>query len=584
MNVVRLRLSAIRARWAILILLAVGSFGCQSFQLSAPETPDASPLAETTAAATDSKPPPPRNLPEAICAYLRCVQSCPCERTAAKIDKEAQTKSPNASDQNGKEDEKGKKGNEKKDTKEDAAKDDPKKDEAKKDDAAKEDAKKDEAKKDDSKSEDAAKDNGKEKDDKKDDDEKKDDPVWFSGHAQATMVTQAHNIFPSPYVGANSLLPNEHSATSETSTLFLAARLWDQGILVFNPEIAGGTGFSSTMGVAGFPNGEITRVGVATPTPYIARLYYQQTIGFGGEQEKVEDGPNLIAGKRDVDRLTITIGKLSATDIVDDNRYSHDPRSQFLNWSLMFNGAWDYPANVRGYTFGVAIDRNIQDWAFRYGVFAEPAIANGAPLDPNFLQANGNVAEIERRFQINDHPGKLRFLAYLNNAHMGDYEEALALMPVNPVVADTRAYRIKYGLGLNFEQEITENLGMFSRIGWNDGHTETWAFTEIDRTASLGFVMDGACWCRPYDRVGLAGVVNGLSQEHRDYLAAGGLGFIIGDGKLNYGYEQIVETYYSFAFTKNIFTTADFQEIVNPAYNRDRGPVAVGSVRVHIEF
>ena len=562
----RLRFSAIGMGWAILVLFAIGSSGCQTFQNVGPDSPDASPLAETTPAPADAKPPAPRNLPEAICAYLRCVQSCPCERTAAKIEKDAAEK-PNG-DKNGKDDETGKNG---KDAKE------------KKDDAAKEDAAKDDAEKDDDKKGDA-KENGKDKDDKPGADAKKDEPAWFSGHAQATVVTQEHNVFPSPYVGAHSLLPNENSATSETSTLFLAARLWDQGILVFNPEVAGGQGFSGTQGVAGFPNGEITRVGVVEPTPYIARLYYQHTIGFGGEQEKVEDGPNLIAGMRDVDRLTITIGKMAATDIVDDNRYSHDPRTQFLNWSLMYNGAYDYPANVRGYTFGITFDRNMKDWAFRYAILAEPEVANGAPLDPNFAQANGNVAEIERRYQLCDRPGKLRFLTYLNNAHMGDYEEAIAQMPVNPVIADTRNYRVKYGFGLNFEQQITDNLGMFSRIGWNDGHTESWAFTEIDRTISLGFVMDGACWCRPYDRVGLAGVLNGLSPEHRDYLAAGGLGFIIGDGKLNYGLEQIVETYYSFAFTKNIFVTADFQEIANPAYNRDRGPVSVGTLRVHIEF
>jgi high affinity Mn2+ porin len=557
----RLRLSATRTGWAILVLLAIGASGCQTFQTVGPEAPDASPLAETPAAVSDAKPPPPRNLPEAICAYLRCVQSCPCERTAAKIDKDAaekpaQTASPNAGDQNGK------------DAKE------------KKDDTAKDDGKKDDAAKDDAKAENGAKD----KDDKPDADAKKDEPVWFSGHGQATVVTQAHNNFPSPYAGAHSLLPNESSATSETSTLFLAARLWDQGILVFNPEIAGGTGFSGTQGVAGFPNGEITRVGVAGPTPYIARLYYQHTIGFGGEQEKVEDGPNLVAGMRDVDRLTITMGKFAATDIVDDNRYSHDPRSQFLNWSLMYNGAWDYAANVRGSTFGVAFDRNLQDWAFRYAILAEPEVANGAPLDPRFVQANGNALEIERRFKLCDRPGKLRFLTYLNNAHMGNYSDAIAQMPVDPNIADTRSYRVKYGVGLNFEQELTDNLGMFGRLGWNDGHTESWAFTEIDRTLAVGFVIDGACWCRPYDRVGVAGVLNGLSSEHRDYLAAGGLGFLLGDGKLNYGLEEILETYYSFAVTKNIFVTADFQEIANPAYNRDRGPVSVGTLRVHIEF
>ena len=437
MIVDRLRFSAIRTGWAILVLLAIVSSGCQTFQNVGPESPDASPLAETTTAAPDAKPPAPRNLPEAICAYLRCVQSCPCERTAAKIDKDAaekpaQTKSPNADGQNGK----ARREENRKDAKE------------KKDDAAKEGTAKDDAEDDANK--DDAKENGKDKDDKSDADAKKDEPAWFSGHAQATVVTQAHNDFPSPYVGAHSLLPIEPAATSVTGTLFLAARLWDQGILVFDPEIAGGTGFSGTQGVAGFPNGEITRVGVAAPTPYIARLYCQHTIGFGGEQEKVEDGPNLIAGMRDVDRLTITMGKFTVTDIVDDNRYSHDPRTQFLNWSLMYNGAYDYPANVRGYTFGVAFDRNFKDWAFRYAILAEPSIANGAPLDPHIAKANGNVAEVERRYKLCDRPGKLRVLAYLNNAHMGDYEESIAQMPVDPNITDTRSYRVKYGFGAEF--------------------------------------------------------------------------------------------------------------------------------------
>lgn len=416
----------------------------------------------------------------------------------------------------------------------------------------------------------------------------KDAVGWYSAHAQATTVTQIHNHFRSPYFGEHSMVPVEHSATSMTGTLFLDARLWElggqSGELIFNPEIAGGRGLSNVNGVAGFPNGEITRVGAPEPTPYFARLYLRQTCGFGGEQEKVEDGPNQIAGMRDVDRITFTIGKMSSSDIVDDNRYSHDPRTQFLNWSAMFNGAWDYPANVRGYTYGVAIDFNRKDWAIRYGIFAEPKVANGGPIDPQILNANGQVVEWEGRYTLNDHPGKLRLLAYLNHAHMGNYRLAVTEMPVDPDITLTRSYRFKYGFGLNCEQELTKDLGFLGRLGWNDGQSESWAFTEIDHTALLGLVLKGRCWCRPNDQVGLASIVNGLSAAHRNYLAAGGVGFIIGDGRLSYGPEEILEAFYDWEIRKGIHVTADFQEVNHPAYNRDRGPISVAALRVHIEF
>jgi high affinity Mn2+ porin len=250
----------------------------------------------------------------------------------------------------------------------------------------------------------------------------------------------------------------------------------------------------------------------------------------------------------------------------------------------MYNSAWDYPANVRGYTYGFAVDYNRKDWAWRYGIFAEPLIANGAPLDPRFVKANGQVTEWEGRWTINEHPGKVRLLAYLNRAHMGDYAEATEEMPVKPNVILTRAYRFKYGFGLSWEQEITKDLGVFARLGWNDGHTESWAFTAVDRTAVLGLALKGRCWCRPDDVVGLAGVINGISQDHRNYLAAGGLDFNIGDGRLRYGPEEILETYYDFQVIKGIFLTGTFQEVAHPAYNRDRGPVSVFTIRAHIEF
>jgi high affinity Mn2+ porin len=352
------------------------------------------------------------------------------------------------------------------------------------------------------------------------------------------MVTQVHDNFPSPYIGLNSLLPNEHSATSLTSTLFLDFRLWEwenySTELVFNPEISGGRGFSGVLGIAGFPNEEISRVGVPDPTPYIARLYLRQTWGLGGEREKVEDTANQIGGVRDICRVTLSVGKLPPTDVVDDNRYSHDPRTSFLNWALVYNGAWDYPANVRGYNYGIALDINTVYWALRYGIFPEPATANGAPLDPHFAKANGQILEVEERWWLVDRPGKLREWVFLNHAHMGDYLEALQEMPVNPDVTLTRAYRFKYGFGASFEQEITRDLGVFARLGWNDGDTETWAFTAIDRTLAGGLVLNGTKWCRPHDQVGLAGILNGLAADHRAYLAAGGLDFIIGDGRLRY--------------------------------------------------
>jgi high affinity Mn2+ porin len=373
-----------------------------------------------------------------------------------------------------------------------------------------------------------------------------------------------------------------------TATLFLAARLWEcgsySGELVFNPELAGGRGLSSVNGLAGFPNGDITRVGVVEPTPYFARLFLRQIWGLGGEQEKVEDEANQIAGKRDIDRITLSVGKFAFTDMIDTNRYSHDPRSQMQNWSLMYNVAWDYPANVRGYDYGVAVELNQKDWALRYGIMAEPRFANSGPIDPRFTDAFGQAVEWEGRWTCNTHAGRVRFMTYLNRAHMGDYREAILDMPVDPDVTQTRSYRYKYGFGVNAEQELTRDLGVWGRLGWSDGHTETWAFTPIDRTAAAGLLLKGRCWARPNDEAGLAAAINGLAKDHRDYLAAGGLDFSIGDGRLRYRLEHIFEVYYRVAVIKGIFVTADFQEFINPAYNRDRGPVSVGALMVHIEI
>jgi high affinity Mn2+ porin len=415
---------------------------------------------------------------------------------------------------------------------------------------------------------------------------------WYSIHGQATVVSQGNWKFRSPYVGpattpyvgANSFLPLLNYRTTNTDTLFFDARPWTGGEIVFNPEVSGGRGLSDTTGIAGFPNGEAVRVGAIAPTPYVARLFLRQTFGLDGDMERTEAAANQLAGWRDVDRVTVTVGKMSATDLFDDNRYSHDPRTQFLNWALMYNGAWDYPANTRGYTYGAVIDFNTRFLAARYGIFGEPTEANGAEIDPHILKANGQILEVDERYYLGDHPGVIRQWAFANHAHMGNYREALAEMPVSPDITQTGAYRFKYGFGFNVEQELATDLGWFLKAGWNDGQSESWAFTEIDRSVATGLCLKGTAWSRPKDEVGLAYVVNGLSDAHRDYLAAGGLGFIIGDGRLNYGHEQIVELYYNWLPKEWLLLTADFQAVDNPAYNRDRGPIAIFGIRMHLAF
>ena len=410
------------------------------------------------------------------------------------------------------------------------------------------------------------------------------DRPWYSVHGQATIVSQGNWQFTSPYIGPNSLLPNLNYRTTNTDTLFLDFRVWQGGELVFNPEVSGGTGLSDTLGLAGFPNCEATRVGAIAPTPYVARLFLRQTFELDGESEKVEDGPNQIAGVRSRDRFTISVGKMSAEDVLDDNLYSHDPRTQFLNWALMYTGAWDYPADSRGYTYGALFDFTTMFYAVRYGVFGEPSEANGPDIDPHILKAHGQIVEIQENFILDDQPAHLREWAYVNTAHMGNYREALAETPVDPTLPPTQAYRNKYGFGLSFDKAITPQLGFFCRAGWNDGQSESWAFTEIDATAAAGLLLQGKAWHRPNDAVGLAAVINGISDAHKDYLAAGGVGFIIGDGALRYGPEQIAETYYNWELHKGINLTLDLQGVENPAYNRDRGPVFIMGVRAHLEF
>jgi hypothetical protein len=302
----------------------------------------------------------------------------------------------------------------------------------------------------------------------------------------------------------------------------------------------------------------------------------------------MESDANQLAGSVDRRRLVLTAGNLSVLDIFDDNAFSHDPRTQFLNWSLMTHGAYDYAADARGYSWGVALEYFHDDSRLRVGRFIQPKEPNQLALDPRIFKHYGDQIEIERAYALAERPGKVRFLAFRNVARMARYQDALDLAAQTGGAPDINAVRtverVKRGFGFNFEQEISSSAGLFARASWADGQTETYAFTEIDRSLSGGVSVKGGTFGRPQDTLGMAYVRNALSTAHRDYLAAGGLGFFLGDGALNYRPEVILETYYSLNVAKDAWFSADFQRISNPGYNADRGPASVISARLHYGF
>lgn len=408
----------------------------------------------------------------------------------------------------------------------------------------------------------------------------------FNLHFQQTVITQYKPSFSAPYSGDNSLIPNQETQTSLTTTLFGGARFWKGAEAYFNTEMSGGSGLSKTLGIAGFPNGETFRVGGAEPKIYIARLYLTQYFNFGNDKEAIDDDVNQLAGLRSKRYLKITVGKFGMADFFDGNEFSHDARSQFMNWSLMDNAAWDYPANTRGYVFGAVADLGQPDWNLRFGFTMTTTSANGAIWDGRLSRANTQTLEYEKRYTARGQKGTLRLLAFRNNGKMGAYRDAITQNPTAPDVDATQAYgRHKYGFGISADQYLTNDFGVFAKASYNDGKTETWAFTEIDRSLSLGAVLKGASWSRKDDEIGLAFVGNGISKDHRDYLAAGGYGFIIGDGQLNYSPELIAEVYYKLnAYQHKLWLSPDYQFIANPAYNKDRGPVNVLSLRAHVAF
>ncbi len=413
-------------------------------------------------------------------------------------------------------------------------------------------------------------------------------PEETSAKFQATYVWQRKYPFGAAYSGSHSLSPDREKSYSFTATAALGTRTWRGGELYFNPEVAQGVPLSGLTGLGGFTNAEIARTSGPSPSFYRARLFARQTWGFGGGGEKMESDANQLAGSVDRHRLVLTVGNLSVLDIFDDNAFSHDPRTQFLNWSLMTYGAYDYAADARGYSWGLALEYFHDDLRLRAGRFIQPKEPNQLALDPRIFKHYGDQVEIERAHRVAERPGKLRFLVFRNVARMARYQDALDLAGQAGGAPDINAVRtverVKRGFGFNFEQEISSSMGLFGRASWADGQTETFAFTEIDQSLCGGVSVKGGIFGRAQDTLGMAFVRNALSAAHRNYLAAGGLGFFLGDGALNYRSENILEVYYSLNVAKDTWFSADFQRISNPGYNADRGPATVVSARLHYGF
>ena len=405
---------------------------------------------------------------------------------------------------------------------------------------------------------------------------------------QATSIGQYHGTFSSPYSGAFSLAGHPEAEASLTSTIFFGFLIARNTQFYFDPEIAGGRGFSATDGLANFSNGEMPRVATATPKPYLARLFVTQDFALGTEREAVESDENQLSGSRPAKRYSITLGRFTATDFFQINKYSNDPRTQFMGWATMYNGAWDYPADTRGYTWGWMHELRFPRWSLRYASAAMPLVANGERFDRRLFRDRSDMFEGELRGHWHNREGAVRLLSYFNRAHMGNYATAIRAAEASntqpDVVATRRVGTLKYGFGVSADQELVKDIGVFGRLGWNDGKTESFAFTAMDRLASAGVSVKGSRWKRPEDVVASAITAGGLSAVHSQYLALGGYDFLIGDGKLRYGPETAWESYYSARLFNGFFATFGASHYDNPGYNRDRGPLWVGTLRLHLEL
>ena len=412
-----------------------------------------------------------------------------------------------------------------------------------------------------------------------------DDEV-FAIHGQFTYVEQETGGFNAPYRGANSLTPNSGAQTTDAS-LYLGAKLWPGAEGWLNAELDQGFGLDDTLGAAGFPSGEAYKIGKNQPYLRLPRAFIRQTFDLPGDQQPLDADANQLRGSRSENRVVVTVGKFSVVDIFDGNQYAHDARADFLNWTVIDTGTFDYAADAWGYTVGAAVEWYAHDWAFRGGLFDLSDVPNSVHLEPGFHEFQTDL-ELEHRHEWAGRSGRVLLTAFDSRGRMGLLDAAVAVAqssgrPVN--IAAVRRYRSRDGVSLSLEQQLAPQLGAFIRAGKAAGNVETYEFTDVDRTLAAGLSMQGARWHRPRDTVALAVVNNGISAARQEYLNAGGLGLLIGDGQLPHpGPERIVESYYSAALMNFAHLSFDYQWIAHPAYNRDRGPVSVIAVRLHAQF
>jgi high affinity Mn2+ porin len=412
------------------------------------------------------------------------------------------------------------------------------------------------------------------------------DEQSFAAHGQFTYVEQETSGFRAPYAGPNSLSPDRGAETTD-ATLYLGARLWSGAEGWINGEIDQGFGLDDTLGVAGFPSGEAYKIGKNQPYLRLPRLFVRQTLNLNAARRNVDASANQLGGSMSDDRVVFTIGKFAVGDLFDTNQYAHDPRSDFLNWSAIDAGTFDYAADAWGYTAGAAVEWYQNAFTLRAGLFDLSNVPNSPHLDPGFHEFQ-YVLEFEHRQEIFGRPGRLLVTAFDSRGRMGLLDEAvlLAQSTGNPVdIAAVRRYRDRAGASLGLEQQLTADLGLYARLGKAGGNVEPYEFTDIDRTASAGVSLKGTAWRRPDDTMGAGAINNGISAARERYLNAGGLGILVGDGRLPHPRaEQILETYYSLAVSKAARFSVDYQWINHPGYNRDRGPVSVVAVRLHAQF
>lgn len=401
---------------------------------------------------------------------------------------------------------------------------------------------------------------------------------------QATFIQNFHPAFRSPYAGTNSLNPGPRGRNTLSADIVLGRRLWPGAEVIFNPIVTRGYGLSGTRGVAAFPNGEAFRIGTDGPMATVARLFLRQSFALSGELAAPDDDPLRFRSPLARERITLTIGKFSVFDIFDDNRYAHDPRTQFQNWAFVGAGAFDFANDAKGYTLGAAAEWENGRWGLRAGAFQVARRVNSLSMDPQPLRGHQLLLQADRFFEVNGRPGAIRLLAGLSRSRAQTYGALLRGDIEATQESPDGRYTTKQMLTLNMEQELTDDLGVFARLSWNDGRTQQWMYTQMDWAVSAGAALAGTAWQRPQDRVGLAANIGGLSPGQRRFLAAGGYGFIIGDGRLNYRPESATELYYDARLAPGFNMTANLQLIANPGHNEHRGPVVVMGLRARVAF